>query len=112
MTYNAMKGGGLDLQIHHVQGWARETFPGQTKETVMKHMMEEIGELEYMVLAEEHEDDVANEMADVLMTLAVLADLYRIPLGTALAKKFEINRHRTWEFDERLGYHKHVTQGG
>lgn len=83
--------------------WASVTFPGETIDGVIKHLLEEVGELA------EHPTD-RQEMADCLLLLCCVAGHAGIDLERAALEKMRINRTRKWE--KVNGYFHHVKSKG
>lgn len=111
MSDRFTKGGGLDLTLHQVAVWSRETFPNQTARRVHGHLIEEVGEL-MDAIAENDDGEIADNIADCLILLTSLADLYRIPLTRAVTDKMAINMARTWAYDPDRGYDHHIKHAG
>ncbi len=106
-----VSGGGIDLMLHEIQRWSRATFPDQDDLRIVNHLTEEVMELHDCVV-NTPEQDVAEHIADCMILLAALADLFRIPIRQALADKHAINLGRTWEYDPERGYDRHRDAGG
>ena len=88
-----------------VLDWATVTFPDRSIDTVRFKLIQESGEL-VLALATQKWDDVADELADVLILLLDLTEMLQIDIATAIHWKMETNRSRTWEIDnEGLSYH-------
>lgn len=81
--------------INEYLGWVRETFPGETLESQVEHLKEEIDEL-----AKSDFLDV-DEMADVFGLMVCISCRGDVNLFDAFRRKFEINKARKWELTER-----------
>lgn len=112
-----MDGKDLEETIETIQQWARHTFPEQTPERVMKHLYGE----EHAELQEEFKwwqetlhstpgltGFVADEIADQIMLLVVLADLLGLDVKTILKDKHKKNLKAKTEYRPELGYDKMV----
>jgi CRISPR/Cas system CSM-associated protein Csm2 small subunit len=110
---------GKDLEetIETIQRWAKHTFPEQTPERVMKHLYdEEHAELqeefkwwkEILCSAPDLTGFVADEIADQIMLLVVLADLLKLDVKKILKDKHKKNLHAKAEYRPELGYDKMV----
>ncbi len=90
-----------DLAVECV-GWAEETFPDATVESVLAHLKHEVEH----ELTEECEED---ELADVFMLLMHLAYKRGINMNTTVRDKLIINMGREWSTkknDEGFFQHK------
>lgn len=81
--------------------FAKATFPGETWEDVLHHLMHE---LESEV---DHAQDDPEEYADCLLLLLCLASHRGIDLDKAVRAKFEKVKKRKWKVVPGLGY-RHV----
>lgn len=77
--------------------WVKRTFPGEKPEGVLRHLAEEIKELE------ENPSD-PEEMADCFLLLQCLASHYGVNLVDAAKAKHEKNKRRTWKQVEGKGF--------
>ena len=94
----------MDEAIDEVTAWGRRQFPNSTVSSTMAHLKREIAELEA---------DPGNpeEIADVLMLIIGLADLYHIDLAGALTAKLAINKARPWGEPDSEGVVEHLREG-
>lgn len=86
--------------------WANQTFPGQTRESVTKHLVKEAKEL-----ASKPWD--ISEMADVLILLVRAANLNQISADSLLSATFnkhEINKLRKWGPPNADGVQEHLRE--
>lgn len=81
--------------------WGNEVFPNRTDEKMFLKLYGEVAELI------DAGDDCAGEVADVLILVLDYAKRKGINPSTAVQEKMNVNRKRTWEFDQ-LGVMKHV----
>lgn len=86
------------LHANHI-AWVRETFPDESILDQIKHLKEEVEELESVPGDPE-------EWADALMLVLAGADNAGVDIFTAFAEKLKKNKSRTWTKTER-GY-RHV----
>jgi NTP pyrophosphatase (non-canonical NTP hydrolase) len=76
--------------------WAEEAFgPVSDYSALVKRASLELIELEQAVY-DGSKDEIANEIADVMILLYRLAELNKIDLAAAINKKMTINRKRRW----------------
>jgi hypothetical protein len=92
---------GLELVLREVVAWSIETFPAQTDETRIAHMQRELDELR--AAPSSHE-----EMADVLMLLAVHAAAWMVDLAEATRVKLAAVRERRLAEPDAEGVVEHV----
>jgi NTP pyrophosphatase (non-canonical NTP hydrolase) len=88
--------------------WARQTFPNQTDERIMKHIEEEVEELRFAALEPIDEAEIVDNIADVVLLLMTMAERHRIDTFGAVADKHAINTQREFAFDPEAGYDRHV----
>ena len=91
----------FNVLLTEISEWARKTFPEQSGHSISNHLYREAKEL----LAIPNDPE---EMADVIMLVADLADYYGIDLKEAVRKKFEICKARTWGEPDSEGVYEHV----
>ena len=71
-----------------------------TKQSALIHLVEEIGEIARQVTSEYHRPEkfdrknLASELADTLMFIVVLADLYEIDLSSEMTASIKRVRHK------------------
>lgn len=86
------------------KGWYRDDSPHpQTPKNLAISLVLEAGEvLEQFQWSDEaaHPDELAGELADVLLYLLQIASLSGIDLGQAVMDKLEVNYGRTWGEEE------------
>lgn len=82
--------------------WADSVFPDRTiTNAIQKMMLEEIPE--YLMA-----QDDPMELADIGILLYDIAHLAGVDLDSAILKKMEINKKRSWAIDETTGMLNHV----
>ena len=98
--------------LWNIQNWARETFPHQTRESVLAHLEEELTELRAALErrtqkgnAETH-GAVGDEIADCIILLVALAEVEGLDAYACVEVKHRVNTSRTFAFDPDKGYHK------
>lgn len=89
--------------------WADATFGKASLGSSARRMEEEIGELAGAV-ASGRADLIANECADVLITMYRLAEVLHFDLAGAVVVKMAVNRGRTW-VSHGDGTGQHVKEG-
>jgi NTP pyrophosphatase (non-canonical NTP hydrolase) len=94
--------------------WADFTFPLATPQTITRHMMEELTEIEDALLgvALHTPEDVPEEAADLFLLLLHLSHKLGFDLWEEGRKKLLVNRERFWEAPNTAeaaerGYWKH-----
>lgn len=82
-----------------INEWAVATFGSPTPTRSIKRMIEEVMELEEVCDSNDINDTgkVANECADILITLYQVASTFRFDLHGAVDSKMQINRARKWK---------------
>lgn len=90
-----------------VVSWQGRTFPDATRESVLRHLSEEAGELQH-AWALRSEDSVREEIGDVGLLLICLASMFGTTLERCMADKFATASKRTYAYDPALGYARHV----
>ena len=90
----------LDTLQHLIGHWQRNTFPSNTKDSVLVHLAKEVKELQ-----EGHDP---SEAADCLFMLIRHAELEGYSLEDELWKKFQINKKRKWGAPDKDGVIEHV----
>lgn len=105
-----------DLQ-KRVGEWVMETLPRSTLTTIHAHLREEAQELDRALqdwlkrqspIAEFVWPTVVNEVADVILLALHIAHRGGFSLAGVIEDKFCEVRCRTWEWDEKAGYYRHV----
>lgn len=96
-----------------ITDWQRDTFGKTTAWHAFQRMQKEYWELRDIVHAAENglkvgHDQVAGELADVLITLYRVAECCGIDLHAATDAKMSVNRNRKWVVDETTGSGQHV----
>lgn len=86
-----------------IAAWGAETFPDATDQSIMRHLRDEVDEIE----GERTIAGMAEELADVQHLVFQLAERNGISLYAATIAKFEQNQTRTWEPCDR-GYWRHA----
>ena len=92
---------GCEELFRNIQKWQDETFPNRTQQTILNHLRDEVNN-------ELGLDCEPVELADCLSLLLSLAGYRGINLVEELRNKFEINKKRTWEWNENIGTFTHV----
>jgi hypothetical protein len=72
--------------------WADNTFGFTTPNSAINRMLQEVREVEW-----HKPDELADECADVLITLYRVADTFNFDLHACVDHKMEINRGRKWK---------------
>ena len=80
--------------------WAKETFPAQTNESNIAHLMREVKELK--------KGNTEEEAADCFLILLNIAHREGFDLCRAAEKKFSINRKRKWGKPDSQGVVEHI----
>lgn len=75
-----------------ISAWVDTVNPGRTPISTISKLLEEIGEL----LGSERMDDEL-ELADIFILALDLGTLQDIDIESAIRKKLEINKSRTWK---------------
>lgn len=88
--------------------WADTAFGKATSNLrIFTRMLEEVGELQSRLTADDNSELAAVEMADVEIVLRRLAENMGVDLQAEVDKKMAINRKREWTLDgEGQGYHE------
>lgn len=89
-----------------VGAWADRTFPDQTDDRLVRHLREEVEELDR---ACEQLEGIGEAIADCLILLYALAYRHNIDPDAAVRRKHEVNEARVWAFDPTYGYDKKVS---
>lgn len=89
----------LDGVMAEVSQWAAETFPNRTLDSVTEHLAEEMHELA-------QEPSSAEELADVVMLIFELAEMYGIDMRRAIKTKLEVCKKAEWRDDGNGVYHR------
>jgi len=98
---DALEAGNLPTFQREVHAWSVATFPVQTPESKIAHLLKEVTELA------EHPAD-PSEMADCLILLCGIAELAGVDLLTAARAKMEVNCARSWGEPDELGVQSHI----
>ena len=90
-----------------VSMWADETFGAPSSNmSIGTRANEEMAELLRALAKGKSNDEVATEVADVVIVLYRLADRLGVDLGEAIDRKMRINRARRWNVGaDGHGYH-------
>lgn len=91
----------LESVLRDVVEWQHKQFPHRTAHSIATHLLEEAQELH-------RQPNDIEEMADVLMLLAGLANLNGRDLAKAVQAKLEVNKQRAWGKPNGDGVVKHV----
>ena len=93
--------------------WCKKQFPYQTALSKMIHLEKEILELKDEIVnsAFEMTPNVPKELADNVILLYGIADLYGIDLHKEVKKKHKINVKRKWHKPDKDGVCFHVKDG-
>lgn len=94
----------LDVAFGESTYWSNSQFPNATHESKAEHLLREAAELRANPTDPE-------EMADVFMLLAHLADGAHVNLARAVFDKLEKNRKRAWGEPDEFGVIEHVRDG-
>ncbi len=81
--------------------WGIETFPQQTAESIIAHLVEEVMELDRNPTSEE-------ELADCMILLLNLAYYNKVNLVKAILDKHKINVQREWGERQENGVVHHI----
>lgn len=120
----------MDIQQEEITLWARRTFPGQSTESIIRHLLSEAVELACVTLAAGEIQAIVDdaivkvgkrerrgemimayeEVADVTILALTLAGYSGFSLKGAVEMKMERNRKRTWGEANTLGFHEHITE--
>jgi NTP pyrophosphatase (non-canonical NTP hydrolase) len=83
---------------HTICSWADKTFGYAGYEASLRRMLKEIDELKTLKFNEfKDADKIADECADVLITLYRIANVLNFDLHSCVDHKMEINRSRKWK---------------
>lgn len=94
-----------DLQ-QRVGEWGRKTFPHATSDSILKHLREEVDELE-AALKSESREDIAEECSDVLLMLLHLAHRQGFSLRMSADWKLAVCQQREWLPPDESGVSRH-----
>ena len=100
-------------QFEEITRWQDDTFRTATIFSKLKHLKEEITELEQALIADNTRHELSFEIADCYFLLAGIAhkcgmDYKRIV--SAIEAKFTINKARVWGKPDADGMSKHVEE--
>jgi len=82
-----------------VVGWADGLAPNRRPENTVVKMVEETSELLDAIVNQKGKEAVASELADCLILLVDLGDMYGINVVRAAQNKMCLNRERDWKAD-------------
>mgnify|MGYP001565879327 CR=1 FL=1 len=89
-----------------IREWQRETFGTVAPTRSYGRMLEELKEFRDKAEGMSNNPEVAEEAADVVITLAAFVATLGLDLATEVEKKMAINRARKWRVDgDGCGYH-------
>lgn len=98
-----------------VGNWGEATFPHATFGSIVKHLHEEVGEIDRELYKVDH-PGLAEECADAYLMLLHLAHRGQFDLHAEACKKFDAVKNSEWEYDVQKGYSKRkkalATAGG
>lgn len=98
----------LERVFEDVRRWQHKTFPKATAKSATHHLSREAREL---LLDMEHEkslEDVASELADVIILSVGIADQLGVDIERIVGEKLEINKKRVWGKPDSQGVVEHV----
>ena len=88
--------------------WANNTFgDNRNIQGVLDRTNVEMQELTNKIIAIAPVKDVVSEMADVVIMLYTLADMFECELIQEVDIKMVINRNREWDVDKETGLGQH-----
>ncbi len=94
-------------QVSHFQTavgeWAAKTFPKATDDTILIHLLREVGEIRTA-----YGQNFNEELADAYMILLHLAHRHGVNLESEAWAKFAINQKRQWGESDAEGVVSHV----
>lgn len=102
MTYEHAAFHTVDWWERAVGEWAHQTFGMSTTARVLRHLREEVTEIETA-----NEMHIGEEIADAMFLLLRLADMHGISLDEAMEAKLTINRARRWGPADEHGVIRH-----
>lgn len=85
--------------------WSGITFPNSSRETILRHLRDEVTEL-----FAAQDDELPHEIADCIMLLLHLAHKKGISARDVIREKFEICRKRKWGPPDEHGVVRHVKE--
>lgn len=95
--------------------WAKKSIPKASWRGNLKHMHNELAEVEVELLKMEKDGispelhkDIAHELADLVILAGHMAALLNIELSQAVVDKMAINKKRTWSAPDENGVIHHV----
>lgn len=97
--------------FEEITAWQKKTFTKATALTAVRHLFEELSELEYDLEDGKSVDKTSSEYADCFMLLFGSACLYGLSyedICKAINDKMEINKARIWGKPNEQGYVNHV----
>jgi NTP pyrophosphatase (non-canonical NTP hydrolase) len=99
----------MDFQ-QEVRGWADETFPGETNESLIRHIREEFEDELVPAVQGGADHDLAEELADVTLMIMGIAHRNNIHLQEAMRLKFEKLKKRRWGEPDEFGVVHHIKE--
>lgn len=88
--------------------WADETFGKATDlHSTFYRMLDEWNELNDAIHNNKTSEEIAEELADILMMLYRMADVLNVDLHDIVDRKMIINRARKWKLDSH-GHGQHI----
>lgn len=95
----------LDALQMEMGDWCDTTFPNSTPYTIIRHLKEEIKELEEAI-----DQELPQEIADCVMLLLHLAHKKKISTRDAVRDKFEVCKKRKWGQPDEHGVVRHIKE--
>jgi NTP pyrophosphatase (non-canonical NTP hydrolase) len=96
------------MNINNIQDsiwkWANETFPDRKDSAMFLKIYQEVSEL---IDAEDDPEKVGDECADLIIMIFDYAKRKNVNIGSAINKKMEINKRRSWT-KTAMGNYQHV----
>lgn len=93
--------------------WQKATFKDQTVSGILKHLEKEAREVREAIEANDHENDIKYEFADILILYgeAILRSGYDFnEIFNAALEKMTINRLRRWKKPDDDGVVEHIKE--
>lgn len=94
----------LEALAGEIHAWGGETFPTSNPSSTAEHLRREV----YELISNPFNGE---EQADVFHLLVQLARVTDVDLTAEVARKFAINRQRTWQAPDVNGVVEHVRDG-
>lgn len=95
----------LDALQTEIGSWSDVIFPNSSRETILRHLRDEVKEL-----FAAQDDELPQEIADCMMLLLHLAHKTGISARDAIREKFEICKKRKWGPPDEHGMVQHVKE--